>query len=67
MVDFAPALGHEIEKGAFFRVVINISTVKETAERLVRDIEVLGRGVVKDLKDRSRSLNFGGEAVLGMK
>jgi len=67
MVDFAPALGHEIEKGAFFRVVINISTVKETAERLVRDIEVLGRGVVKDLKDRSRSSNFGGEAVLGMK
>lgn len=50
MVDFAPALGHEVEKGAFFRVVVNISTVRETVERLVRDIEVLGKDLVSELK-----------------
>lgn len=51
MVDFAPALGHEVEKGAFFRVVVNISTVRETIERLVKDIEVLGKDLVRELKD----------------
>lgn len=54
MVDFAPALGHEVEKGAFFRVVVNIGTIRETVERLVRDIEVLGKDVVRELKDRWR-------------
>ncbi|KEF62815.1 glutamate decarboxylase [Exophiala aquamarina CBS 119918] len=54
MVDYAPALGHETEKGAFFRVVTNISMVRETVERLVQDIEVLGKDVARELKDRSR-------------
>lgn len=49
MVDFAPALGHEVEKGAFFRVVVNISTVKETVERIVKDIEAVGKDVVREL------------------
>lgn len=52
MTDFAPALGHEVEKGAFFRVVVNISTIKETVERLVTELEDVGRTVVKDLKQR---------------
>lgn len=55
MVDYAPALGHDVEKGAFFRVVVNISTIKETVERIVRDIEVLGTAVVRDLRT-SRAL-----------
>jgi glutamate decarboxylase len=42
MVDYAPALGHEVEKGSFFRVVVNISTPRETVERLVREIDVAG-------------------------
>ncbi|KIV96379.1 hypothetical protein PV10_00260 [Exophiala mesophila] len=52
MTDFAPALGHEVEKGAFFRVVVNISTIKETVERLVTEVEDIGSTVVKDLKQR---------------
>jgi glutamate decarboxylase len=49
MVDFAPALGHEVEKGAFFRVVVNISTVRETVDRIVRDIEAVRKDVVREL------------------
>ncbi|EXJ60344.1 glutamate decarboxylase [Cladophialophora yegresii CBS 114405] len=43
MVDYAPALSHEVEKGSFFRVVVNISTTRETVERLVHEIDVAGR------------------------
>ncbi|KAH0845908.1 hypothetical protein AYO21_07007 [Fonsecaea monophora] len=43
MVDYAPALGHEVEKGAFFRAVINISTARETAQRLVEEVTLAGR------------------------
>ncbi|KIW27857.1 uncharacterized protein PV07_07558 [Cladophialophora immunda] len=43
MVDYAPALGHEVEKGSFFRVVVNISTTKETVRRLVEEVSLVGR------------------------
>ncbi|ETI24826.1 hypothetical protein G647_04196 [Cladophialophora carrionii CBS 160.54] len=43
MVDYAPALSHEVDKGAFFRVVVNISTTRETVERLVHEIDLAGR------------------------
>ncbi|KAI1609178.1 glutamate decarboxylase [Exophiala viscosa] len=47
MIDFAPALGHQIERGAFFRAVVNISTIKQTVERLVQEIVDIGRAVVQ--------------------
>lgn len=46
MVDFAPALSHEVEKGSFFRVVVNISTEKETVERLVEELIIAGRDIL---------------------
>ena len=46
MVDYAPALGHEVDRGAFFRVVVNISTVRETVGSLVREIHVVGQGIL---------------------
>lgn len=47
MVDFAPALEGQEERGSFFRVVVNISTIKETVERLVRELIEVGWTVVK--------------------
>jgi glutamate decarboxylase len=47
MVDYAPALSHEVEKGSFFRVVVNISTCKETVARLVREIHAAGLHLLK--------------------
>jgi glutamate/tyrosine decarboxylase-like PLP-dependent enzyme len=47
MIDFAPALSHQVEKGAFFRAVVNISTIRQTVERLVQEIVDIGRSVVK--------------------
>lgn len=47
MIDFAPALGHQVEKGAFFRAVVNISTIRQTVERLVQEVSDIGRSVVK--------------------
>ncbi|KIW89498.1 uncharacterized protein Z519_09654 [Cladophialophora bantiana CBS 173.52] len=43
MVDYAPALGHEVEKGSFFRAVVNISTTRETVRRLVEEVRSCGR------------------------
>ena len=52
MIDFAPALGGHTWKGKFFRVVVSIQTSKETVERLVREIEELGKKVVQDLRSQ---------------
>ncbi|KAL2441921.1 L-aspartate decarboxylase dtxS4 [Exophiala dermatitidis] len=49
LLDFAPALSHEVDKGSFFRAVINISTTKATLERLVEEIKVAGRAIVQNL------------------
>ncbi|KIY03254.1 uncharacterized protein Z520_01721 [Fonsecaea multimorphosa CBS 102226] len=49
MVDYAPALSHEVEKGSFFRVVVNISTARETVLRLIEEVSLIGR------EERSRS------------
>lgn len=52
MVDFAPALAGQEDKGSFFRIVVNISTVRETVERLVEEIVVVGDSVVTNLRAR---------------
>lgn len=52
MVDFAPALAGQEDKGSFFRVVVNISTVRQTVERLVEEIVTVGDSVVTNLRVR---------------
>ena len=42
MIDFAPALSHQVEKGSFFRAVVNISTIRQTVERLVWEVSEIG-------------------------
>ncbi|KAL2404916.1 L-aspartate decarboxylase dtxS4 [Exophiala dermatitidis] len=49
LVDFAPALSHEVEKGSFFRAVVNISTTKATVERLVEEVKVAGRAILQNI------------------
>ena len=46
MVDYAPALSHEIERGSFFRVVVNISTVRETVAWLIQEIHIAGQQIL---------------------
>ena len=53
MVDFAPALAGQEDKGSFFRVVVNISTVRETVERLVEAIVTVGDSIVTNLRRKS--------------
>ncbi|KIX00721.1 uncharacterized protein Z518_09786 [Rhinocladiella mackenziei CBS 650.93] len=48
LIDFAPALSHEAEKGAFFRVVVNISTARQTIERLLEEVGTVGRAILSD-------------------
>ncbi|KAK6364187.1 Glutamate decarboxylase 2 [Exophiala oligosperma] len=48
MVDFAPALSNAVERGSFFRGVVNISTTKETVERLIDDLVEVGKVVVEE-------------------
>ncbi|EXJ94765.1 glutamate decarboxylase [Capronia coronata CBS 617.96] len=50
LVDFAPALSHEVEKGSFFRAVVNISTTKATVERLVDEVGAAGRAFLQNQK-----------------
>ncbi|KAL6233958.1 hypothetical protein BDW75DRAFT_231513 [Aspergillus navahoensis] len=51
MVDYAPPSGDEeaVGDGKFFRCVVNVQTVRETVEGLVRAIEEVGPGVVERL------------------
>ena len=45
MIDYAPALeGREME-GRFFRVVVNVQTIRETVDRLMKEIIDLGMQV----------------------
>jgi glutamate/tyrosine decarboxylase-like PLP-dependent enzyme len=50
MIDFAPALEGREAEGKFFRVVINVRTIKETADRLVKEIVELGMQVTDQLR-----------------
>ena len=50
MVDFAPALKGQEWRGKFFRAVVNISTPTETVERLIKEVEQLGKKVVDELQ-----------------
>ncbi|KAF3914614.1 hypothetical protein AA313_de0201198 [Arthrobotrys entomopaga] len=52
MIDFAPALEGREEEGKFFRAVVNIQTPIETVERLVGEIESIGKVVVKRLRSQ---------------
>ena len=55
MIDFAPALEDQTRNGKFIRVVTNIHTPKETVEKLVQDIEEVGKKVVMELRDQYSS------------
>ncbi|KIW10962.1 hypothetical protein PV08_10261 [Exophiala spinifera] len=48
MIDFAPALSNAVEKGSFFRGVVNISTTKGTVERLVEELVRVGKDVTEE-------------------
>ena len=50
MIDFAPALEGREAEGKFFRVVINVRTIKETVDRLVKEIVDLGTQVTDQLR-----------------
>lgn len=49
MIDFAPALGGQEERGSFFRVVVNISTVRETVAKLVQELVGTGTSIIDKL------------------
>ncbi|KAK5190555.1 Glutamate decarboxylase 2 [Exophiala xenobiotica] len=49
MIDFAPALSDQVEKGAFFRAVVNISTTTQTVDRLVEEIDTIGKVVTRSI------------------
>lgn len=59
MIDFAPALEGREEEGKFFRVVVNVQTVKETVERLVKGIVELGTQVTDDLREEYGRHRYG--------
>lgn len=48
MIDYAPALEGQTEKGAFFRIVINISTVRGTIDLLLRELVSIGHQVASE-------------------
>jgi glutamate/tyrosine decarboxylase-like PLP-dependent enzyme len=50
MIDFAPALEGREAEGKFFRVVVNVQTIRETVDRLVKEIVELGMQVTDQLK-----------------
>lgn len=50
MIDFAPALEGQEDRGSFFRVVVNISTISETIHRLIDELVTVGISIVKEQK-----------------
>jgi len=46
MIDYAPSLEGQEDHGSFFRVVVNISTARETLERLIQEIVTVGTSLV---------------------
>lgn len=52
MIDFAPALEGREAEGKFFRVVVNVQTIKETVERLLTEIAELGMQVRDKLRHK---------------
>jgi glutamate/tyrosine decarboxylase-like PLP-dependent enzyme len=50
MIDFAPALERREADGKFFRVVVNVQTIRETVKRFVKDIAELGMQVRDQLR-----------------
>lgn len=50
MIDFAPALEGQVARGSFFRVVVNISSVKESVEILVRELVACGQAIVAEIE-----------------
>ena len=47
MVDYAPALSHQVEKGSFSRAVVNILTIREAVARLVQEIHLAGQEMLR--------------------
>ncbi|KAK5082054.1 Glutamate decarboxylase 2 [Lithohypha guttulata] len=56
MIDFAPALEGQEDRGSFFRVVVNISTIQETASRLIGELVTIGTSLVREIEDQSNGL-----------
>lgn len=50
MVDFAPALDNQANVGKFLRVVVNLQTIPETTERLMKGVLELGKEVVSRMR-----------------
>ena len=50
MIDFAPTLVGQENRGKFFRAVVNISTPIETVGRLIKEIEQLGKQLTNELR-----------------
>lgn len=60
MVDFAPALDDRPDVGKFLRCVVNLQTVPETTERLVKDVVDLGKQIADKIKkEQKRDLSSG--------
>jgi glutamate decarboxylase len=60
MVDFAPALDSQPEVGKFLRCVVNLQTIPESTERLVKDVVDLGKQIADRLKkEQERDLVSG--------
>ena len=57
MIDFAPALEGQEDRGSFFRVVVNISTAYETLEGLIQELIATGTSIIRmKAKDGSKGL-----------
>lgn len=58
MIDFAPALEGQEDRGSFFRVVVNISTVRETLERLIAEVIAAGTSLVTTIDPNARYIGL---------
>jgi len=58
MIDFAPALEGQKDRGSFFRVVVNISTVRGTVERLIQEIVTVGTSLITGIGTNAGSLGL---------
>jgi glutamate decarboxylase len=65
MIDFAPGLEGREAEGKFVRVVVNVQTVSEKVERLVKEIAELGMQVRDQLRQEYRE-RWGGDVKDGV-
>lgn len=64
MVDFAPALDGQPEVGKFLRAVVNLQSIPETMERLLKGVVDVGKEVTKKMRsERGENLLNGGASI----